>query len=104
MNCRCTLIEKHVSKNKDNKFVLFCMYIKKNLQTFHSKQANRALKRKELLKRKKKRIIETKESDTSMTRPGCETLDDFTHHTSEAAVVLLGGRSLPQAVFVDAPR
>ena len=43
------------------------------LQTVHSKQANRALKRKELLKREEKRRIEAKVSDTSTTRPRYET-------------------------------
>ena len=56
-------------------------------------------------KEEEKRRIEAKESDTSTTRSRCETsfMNDFTHHTAKAAVVLLGGRSLPQTDFIKAP-
>ena len=57
-------------------------------------------------KEEEKRRIEAKESDTSTTRPRYEmnSMNDFTHHTAEAAVVLLGGRSLPQTDIVEAQR
>ena len=30
------------------------------------------------------------------------SMNDFTHHTAKAAVILLGGRSLPQTDIVEA--
>ena len=57
-------------------------------------------------KKEEKRRIETKESDTSTTRPRYETsfMNDFTHHTAKAAVVLLDGRSLPQTDIIERHR
>ena len=54
-------------------------------------------------KEDEKGIIETKEN-ISTTGPRCETSNYFTHLTAKAAVVLLSGRSLPQAAYVEAPR
>ena len=53
-------------------------------RTFYSKRANRALKHKELLKGKKGRRTEAKESDTSTTWPRYEyhAINDFTHYTA----------------------
>ena len=75
------------------------------LQT-HSKQANRALKSKESLKRKKRE--EKKQKRATPQLLGQDTkhhsmMNDFTYHTAKAAVVLLGGRSLPQTDIIKAP-
>ena len=71
------------------------------LQTVHSKQVNRALKRKELLKRKKREEYCRSERERSTPQlldqdTKHHSMNDFTQHTAKAAVVLLGGRSLPQ--------
>ena len=68
-------------------------------QTHDSKQANRVLKRKELLQRGKKRATpQLLGQDTKH-----HFMNDFTHHTAKAAVVLLGGRSLQQTDIIKAP-
>ena len=71
----------------------------------HSKQANRALKCEELLKRKKREEYKRKRATPQLLGQDTKhhSMNDFTHHTAEAAVVLLGGRSLPQTDIIKAP-
>ena len=65
------------------------------LQTVHSKQANSALKRKELLKTKKREEWKGNRATPQLLGQGTKhhVMNNFTHHTAKAAVVLLGGRT-----------